>query len=289
MTTKKKAIYVVVDINHQHSTLAVMTPEKQLAFSTGKTAATMETGIRQLRLSYKQLNRKNTYQIIKLICAVPKPNTENGSFSDYRMLPWNNQPLLIHLAHAFKCPVQLVNRYELEALGEATFGAGKNEKTVMYYHVGNNVSGTCVVEQKLERSLFRYRPEHQLIAQTHGNYQTLEELISLRNLEEQLNRSKEHINKDTLVSAIERNLAVGLFNSMTHWGQPGVIVIGGSLAHDLSPKNIKNELEALCNQKAPKIKHSEKYGTGHGTLYGALAMIRTEDKNPPPPTDENEE
>lgn len=288
MTTKKKAIYVVIDINHQHSTLAVMTPEKQLAFSTGKTAATMETGIRQLRQSYKQLNSKNTYQIVKLICAVPRPNTENGSFSDYRMLPWSNQPLLVHLAHAFKCPVQLVNRYELEALGEATFGAGKNERMMMYYHVGNNVSGTCVVEQKLERSLFRYRPEHQLIAQTHGNYQTLEELISLRNMEEQLNRRKENVTKCALVSEIEHHLAVGLFNSMTHWGQPGIIVIGGRLAADLSPKKISEALEALSNNKAPKIKRSEKSGTGYGTLYGALALIRAEIKNPAPPTDEAE-
>lgn len=286
MTNKEKAIYLVIDINHINSTLAVMTTKRQLAFKAEKTAATMDIGIKNLKKSYDQLKGQSDYRIVKLLCAVPKPNTENGTFTDYRMLPWNNQPLLVHLAHTFKCPVQLVNRYELEALGEATFGAGKSDRVMMYYHVGNNVSGTCIVEQKLERSFFRYRPEHQLIAQTHGNYQTLEELISLRNLEEQLNRSKENISKSTLLAEMEQHLAVGLFNGMTHWGQPGVIVIGGSLAHDLSPKNIREALEALGTGKAPKVKRAEK--SGYGPLYGALALIRAESKKPAPATDEAE-
>jgi len=271
---KTQPVYLVLDINHSKTTLALMNTSKQLAYKSENTAATMEAGIRKVKRDCKQLMKKD--QTIKqVICSVPKPNMENGSFTDYRMLPWNNKPLIVLLSHTFHCPVKMVNRYALEALGEAVFGAGKNENVVMYYHLGSNVSGTCVVEQKLRRSLLRYRPEQQLIAQSHGNYQTLEELISLRNMEEQLIRKKETVNKDKLIEAIEHNLAVGLFNSLTHY-EPGIIVLGGSLSSELSLKNIKGYLENMCENgsRIPKIIRSEK--SSFGPLYGALALIRAE-------------
>jgi predicted NBD/HSP70 family sugar kinase len=283
---KTQPVYLVLDINHSKTTIAIMNANKQLAYKSENTAATMEAGIRKIKKDCKQL-MKSDQKINQVICSVPKPNMESGSFTDYRMLPWNNQPLIVHLSHAFNCPVKLVNRYALEALGEAVFGAGKSENVVMYYHLGSNVSGTCVVEQKLRRSLLRYRPEQQLIAQSHGNYQTLEELISLRNMEEQLARSKETINKAKLIEAIEHNLAVGLFNSLTHY-EPGIIILGGSLTPELSMKKIKGYLEIMCDNEAkiPKIIRSEK--SGFGPLYGALALIRAEDKPLATTTNEDE-
>ena len=79
------------------------------------------------------------------------------------LLGWNHKPLKSELEKAFAAPAYLENDSVLAGLGEAVFGAGKEDRIVAYLTVSTGVGGTRIVDGKIDANTYGFEPGHQII------------------------------------------------------------------------------------------------------------------------------
>lgn len=157
---------------------------------------------------------------------------------------WCKQDLYTNFSEIFKTEqITLANDAELEAIGEATEGAGKNKKIVAYIVVGTGVGGARVVDGKPDLTLFGQEPGHQLL--TNDQTQTLEELekmISGTAIKESFGQKAEDIQNPLVWQRISRRFAIGLHNTIVHWS-PEIVVLGGSVSQHIDLQIVREVLD----------------------------------------------
>ena len=62
---------------------------------------------------------------------------------------WRNVPAAAILGAHFRCPVYLLNDVRAAALGELTFGAGKDVRNFVFFALGTGIGGGVVIDGKL--------------------------------------------------------------------------------------------------------------------------------------------
>lgn len=197
-----------------------------------------------------------------------------GLFHSPYLPDWNGKDLQASLKEIFKAPVFLENDAELEALGEATHGAGKGKKIVAFLVVGTGMGGARVVDGRIDATVYGQEPGHQLLsADQTNNLEELEHLVSGTAIAKNFGQKAEHVENPLLWQRVARRFAVGLHNTIVHWS-PDIVVLGGSVGRNLPIDIIKQVLKKTLSiyPEIPEITLS-KLGDSAG-LVGALEYLK---------------
>jgi glucokinase len=84
----------------------------------------------------------------------------SGAFGDVDLLPgWRGNNPVQDLAREFKVKVALENDADASALGEASWGAGKQKSRLIYVTVGTGIGGGIILDGQLYRGADMAHPE----------------------------------------------------------------------------------------------------------------------------------
>jgi mannose-6-phosphate isomerase len=179
------------------------------------------------------------------------------------------------LSNVLAVPVYIINDAEAAAIGEATFGAGKEYGHVAYIGIGTGIGGSHLLHEKVIPHEHGYEPGRQIIDVETG--ETFEQLVSGSGLERRLGKPAKELPREAYDEMIPI-LAAGLFNIILEWS-PEVLVLGGSLLNEgngYSIDALKKELAGMSDFSLIlcDIVHAS-LGDNNG-LYGAFAVSRAE-------------
>lgn len=186
---------------------------------------------------------------------------------------WEGKPLVTKLEQALDCTIHLENDAALGGLGEAVFGAGKNNSLIAYLTIGTGVGGVKIENGMIAKNHFGFEPGKQLLKVNDHQSVSLERLIGGRFIEEKTHTTPSEIKESTFWKEIEYYLALGLHNTALFWS-PEKIVLGGSIVNYLSLEEITNQFNELLADfpQKPLIKKAT-LGELSG-LYGALHHLK---------------
>ena len=127
--------------------------------------ATPPRFIRGIDTILKRIHKQTKSQIAALAIGVPGglDRKKGKLLLSPNLKGWNNKFVGKALEKKLKCPVYVENDVALGALGEATYGAGKNYNAIGYIAVGTGVGGAKVTNKNLDESLHELEPGHQII------------------------------------------------------------------------------------------------------------------------------
>jgi glucokinase len=187
------------------------------------------------------------------------------------LLDWENKLITYELERVFKVRPHIYNDCDLTALGEATFGAGKNGKIVAYLTVSTGVGGSLIIDKKLHLKTYGFEPGHLIV--NPDTKETLQDLIGGKNLEKKLGIPAKEIKDPKVYDYITKTLGVALHNITLIWS-PDVIVMGGGISRDLDMEDIEDAIKENMKMfpEVPVVKRAE-LGTLNG-IWGALAQAR---------------
>ena len=165
------------------------------------------------------------------------------------------------------------NDAALVGLGEAVYGAGKGFDIVAYLTVSTGIGGARIVSGKLDPAFEGFEPGFQIIDVERGA--TLEDLASGSAVERRFGRHPKDVAKTLEWARVERALAVGIHNTVLHWS-PNVVVVGGSMANDLSATRLSAELSRIMRVHArlPQVRLATLGSIGG--IFGAMALFACE-------------
>jgi predicted NBD/HSP70 family sugar kinase len=186
---------------------------------------------------------------------------------------WIGLNVAAELGDGLGAAVIIENDVAMAALGEVAAGAGHGHRIVMYQTVSTGVNAALVVDGKLQPSQQGFEVGQQLVAGRGGRLTTLEAATGGGSLERQTGLHAHELAASAVWRNEARLLAVGLHNSLVHWS-PEVVVLGGSMMHDLKLREIEAELAALPASWQPKAKLVLAELGDIGGLYGALALAK---------------
>ncbi len=193
---------------------------------------------------------------------------------------WAGKPVKEEFSRALGAPVFLENDAALAALGEAAYGAGKEQNVVAYLTVSTGVGGARVDRGEIDAVSLGFEPGHQILdpdktlcPSCPGN--TLEDYISGTSLEKRFGKKPKEISDPAVWDELARFLAYGLNNICVHWS-PDIIVLGGSMILGDPAISIQKTAEYLSgimnNLPNPPIAKAS-LGDSAG-LWGALQYLK---------------
>jgi glucokinase len=197
--------------------------------------------------------------------------TDGVIISSPNLPTWNGFNFSDALHKALGVLTHILNDAEAAAIGEATYGAGKNYSHVAYIGIGTGVGGANVVDKKLASHAHGFEPGRQILDIETG--ETFEQLVSGGSLEKRYGLEAKELPRE-IYEDYTPILAAGLLNILVDWS-PEVLVLGGSLMNETNGYRIEEVRAALAGMSdvsvlLADIVHSE-LGDENG-LYGALAM-----------------
>lgn len=238
------------------------------------TPVRFEDGIEEYR-KYFELINKPEITLVSGGIAGPLNKERSIVINAPNLTDWNHKPYKSELESIFDAPVIIENDAALVGLGEATKGAGKNHKLVMFLTISTGVGGVRIVNGKIDVSSMGFEPGHQYIPLKHTNELChLEGLISGSALRNKYDKSPEEITDDSIWEECAYYLSLGIHNSILFWS-PDVVVLGGSMMNKISiekvEENLKNVMKIFPDiPELKKAELAEKAG-----LYGALTLTKT--------------
>lgn len=101
----------------------------------------------------------NKVEAIGIACFGPvnidRQSSQYGTILDTPKLAWRFFTFLQTLKEKLNIPIELQSDVNVAALGEATYGAGKNDRTVLYFTIGTGIGGGVVINKQ-----FLNTPQH---------------------------------------------------------------------------------------------------------------------------------
>lgn len=101
----------------------------------------------------------NKVEAIGIACFGPvnidRESSQYGTIQDTPKLAWRFFPFLQTLKEKLNIPIELQSDVNVAALGEATYGAGKNDRIVLYFTIGTGIGGGIVINKQ-----FLNTPQH---------------------------------------------------------------------------------------------------------------------------------
>lgn len=86
-----------------------------------------------------------------------------GNITTSPKLDWRDYPLRGEFAKALGVPVGIDTDVNAAALGEATFGAGRGCKTVVYYTIGTGIGGGVLADGRLHHGMVHPEMGHMIV------------------------------------------------------------------------------------------------------------------------------
>jgi glucokinase len=169
--------------------------------------------------------------------------------------------------------VYLENDAVMVGLGEAVYGAGKDNKIVAYVTLSTGVGGCRIVDGKPDPTVYSFEPGNMIVGGLDGKPEYLENIISGSAIEEKYGVGSSELTDQKAWEDIAEQTSIGLNNIAVMWS-PNVIVLGGSVPQKLDFSRVNDHLRVHCRiyPEVPKV-IKEDLGD-EGGLYGALAYLR---------------
>ncbi len=220
----------------------------------------------------------NGEKIEAAVGGAPGPFDSTKSFliNAPHLTDWINKPMKETLEKILGCNVYLENDAGLAALGEATYGAGKDNSIVAFIGIGTGVGGAKIVDKKLDKTTIGFEPGHHIIKFEDGDVHYFEELVSGAGIKKLYGKTPSEINDPTIWEEIEKIIAFGLNNVAVFWS-PEIIVLGGGivLTNKISIEKIQFHLDSILRIYPTKPKIVRTKLDDMSGLYGALAYLET--------------
>lgn len=236
------------------------------------TPHSFDAGVNKLQQAAVELASGQPITIISGGLAGPLSKNKDRFAASPNLPAWIGHPIKKVLENTFRCPVILENDAAIEALGEATHGAGRNHDIVAYLAVGTGVGGARIVRGKIDNSTYGFEPGHQVIA-FNRLIKTPSTIISGKTVLKRTKKPAEVVKNAKLWHELSVVLGVTLVNITVMWS-PEIIVLGGSVMLRLdiptAVKTMRRDVDVKI--RLPKVVRGT-LGQSAG-LYGALALIR---------------
>lgn len=220
---------------------------------------------------------------VKSLCggiAGPFDEKKRSLVGSPNLKDWIGKPFLSEISREFAAPVKIENDSALVGLGEAKFGAGREDKIVAYITISTGFGGVRIVSQKIDDKSVGFEPGHQiidadktLVPGVEGIYAGY--ILSGKGVEKRMGMKPREIVDPEFWERMAEYLAFALNNVAVFWS-PDSIVLGGSMitgSPAISVERTEEYLKEILKiyPEIPKIKKAEL--GDFGGLYGALAML----------------
>jgi predicted NBD/HSP70 family sugar kinase len=214
-----------------------------------------------------------TNKVQKIVGGMPGGlEGDDGVLSlDTNLPAWVGMPVKSRMRKLFDCPIIVANDVVMGGLGESHFGAGTKNGVMAYFTISTGVNGVRIVNGRPDSTIARYEIGYQVIATEDGEPISLESRVGGRALEERTGHRPQQMRDPKIWNQVDRDLAIGLYNTLLHW-TPDLVVVGGMMTRDINLVHVRDELEKLPRAllRIPALSYA-KLGDTAG-LYGAIAL-----------------
>ncbi|HRY31068.1 MAG TPA: ROK family protein [Candidatus Paceibacterota bacterium] len=236
-----------------------------------ETPTNPKEGLKLIATTIRNLVKKEKVEaIIFGIAGIINPTHEFLLKSNH-LKAWERVPIKEFFEKEFGAKVFIENDSAMVGLGEALAGAGKGFDSVVYITVSTGIGGAKIVRGKFEKNKFGFEPGYQILNNETG--ENWEDLASGTAVEKKYKKHPKEVAKTAHWQKIERNVAIGIHNSILHWS-PDVVVVGGSMAKDLNADRLKEEISKLMkiHPEIPEIRLATLGSIGG--IFGGFAYLK---------------
>lgn len=213
-------------------------------------------------------------------CGVPATFSEDKKtiLVAPNLSDWNNKNFFEDLEKAFACPVHMENDDTIAALGEATYGYGK-EKDFVYITWGTGLGGAKVKQKNGRVTIKQFEAGHQILVWQDGRLcgcgQTgcAEAYVGGGNIEKYYGKKVSELTGNEWNDILD-HLAQALINVIAFYPTQLFIIGGGVAIHhtDKEEQIAKKIQERLRIYPSPQV-HITTLGDDLG-LMGSFALLR---------------
>ncbi len=271
-------MFLLFDIGGTHIRACLSDGEKILRKEVQNTPQTFDETVSLFSQLKNELEVEEPIEQVVCGIAGVLHKEKHQLFMSPNLLEWRDKPLKKTLQDIFESNVVLENDAALAGLGEAVYGAATDENIVMYYTIGTGVGGVRIVNKKIDSKVFGFEPGRQIVNITNAFEKTgnkIEDFVGGNAITKATGKKPSDITDHNFWKNVEKNLAVGIYNSILHWS-PDIVILGGGLIHTnlLAPDRIAQYVSEL-NTMYPEIPPFKKSKLqDESGLYGALAHAK---------------
>ena len=286
-------MYILFDIGG--TKMRVAGSEDLVSFSEPKiidTPIDFEEGLAELKKLVDEVSGGNKIKMAAGGVAGAFDKENNKLINSPHLHSWKDKEVKHELEKAFDCPVYVQNDSAVVGLGEAVYGAGKENDIVVYITISTGVGGARIVNGKIDVSTFGFEPGHQIIdidssvcpTCTEGKYEDgkghLEAYVSGTSTENRFSKRAYEVTDKKVWDEIAKWLAYGLNNTIVHWS-PDIVVLGGSMVVKevgIKIPDVEKHLKSILKifPEIPKIKQASL--GDFGGMYGAMELIKQQNE-----------
>lgn len=236
-------------------------------------------GVQMIKNLALELNPAGNFTAI--VGGLPGPMDTNRDMlaAAPHLADWVNKPIKQDLQELTTGPIFIENDTAIVGLGEAAYGAAREQSIVAYVTVSTGFGGVRVINKQLDESLYGFEPGHHILNfsadQGLSQLKHFEELVSGSGLAKQYGTDVNQITDPAVWDQVHKYLAVGLYNLIQFWS-PQVIVVGGGLinAELINLDKLNQYLHSIPSvfPDYPLLVKAELKDVGG--LYGALALLK---------------
>lgn len=186
---------------------------------------------------------------------------------------WALRPIREDLERELRVPFRFENDSAVVALGEAVYGAGRENGIVAYITISTGVGGARIVGKKVDEYVLGFEPGRQILSLESGK--TAGHYLSGVAVEEETGSKPYDIHDPVFWDQKAKILAHFLNNVIVMWS-PDVVILGGSMMNEIGIPIPATEkyLKEICKifPTLPPLKHSELGDLGG--LWGAMELLK---------------
>ena len=219
-------MYIGIDIGGTHTRVAIGEKDKifeKIDFPTEE----FDKTVGLICESVEKLGKQKAYQTG--ISVAGPYNFSKEIFLRPPNLPnqesWRNKNLSKILSNQLGIPTKVSHDASVAALGEATYGSGKDKNPVLYYTVSTGIGSGLIVDGKIFHGLQNPEAGHQIVSKD-GN--TLESLASGMSLKKKTGKEPADVEGTNQWEEAMEWVAIGITNSILHFS-PEIVVVGGGM------------------------------------------------------------
>lgn len=228
-----------------------------------------QKGLETLLNTIKQVSQEKVEMMVGGMAGMI--NKEGIVLKSPNLPSWDGCDIAGYLEENISSNVLVHNDALMAGLGEATYGAGKDEAVVAYIGLGTGIGGSRIVDKKID-SATGFEPGHHIV--DFSNNESWEQKISGHVLKEKQGKYPQVLKREVYNDYI-RKIAVGVYNAILFWS-PDVVVMGGALINKEEGFRIDEITDAVSkiNEFLPTLPPICQSGLGDNAgLYGAMAVV----------------
>lgn len=235
MAPERMGMIVCIDIGGGTTRLAFAGDNKKISRTTKfETALLFDS---QLQRIIDEIKRSNNNPKTIVIGAAGLVDREQGRLISWgQRKSWQGQSFKNRLGPEFpQTKLFVENDANLAALGEAWYGAGRNQSVVAYLTLSSGIGGGLVIDKKIIPHRFGLEPGHQIINSLErkswscGQKGCFEAYGSGTAFDKIFGVKPEYCSDQRLWKAYAKLLAPGVANTLVFWS-PDVLIFGGGVS-----------------------------------------------------------